>query len=276
MNIGLARRLNVMMHRSYLQSSRRKRNGSDQVDMAYAQNEAKRFNYESIDTGYYDRVFQRAKGVQSKWHHTKFAYIRRFISSGQRHLDIGCGPGTFIGTLDEAIRSVGVDIASQQISYARAQYGSASHRFEVMARGCLPFGEAAFDVVTCIELLEHLSENEGEELLAEARRVLKPGGLLVVTTPDYGSLWPVLEWGLNRFGQVSYQDQHITRYTRRRLVSLLGRSEYDQPCCTRFQLFAPFAAVLGWRFADVVARVEPGSLSTRFGFLLLASGVNKQ
>ena len=74
--------------------------------------------YDSIEWGYYDRVFRRCAGIQSKWHHLKFARIRSEMSNYDTHLDIGCGPGTFIGTLKSSALSVGVDIAENQIAYA--------------------------------------------------------------------------------------------------------------------------------------------------------------
>ena len=44
------------------------------------------FEYSSIYSGYYDRVFHRGKGVQSKWHHLKFKLIRERLGEGRRHL----------------------------------------------------------------------------------------------------------------------------------------------------------------------------------------------
>jgi 2-polyprenyl-3-methyl-5-hydroxy-6-metoxy-1,4-benzoquinol methylase len=76
------------------------------------------YDYESIDPGYYDRVYRRGSGIQSKWHHLKFSYLRRLLRPGIDHLDIACGPGTFIGSLEPSIRSTGVDIAATQVRYA--------------------------------------------------------------------------------------------------------------------------------------------------------------
>ena len=53
----------------------------------------------SVVNGYYDIIFERKKGVQSAWHHIKFNYIKSKITKTNIHLDIGCGPGTFLGIL---------------------------------------------------------------------------------------------------------------------------------------------------------------------------------
>jgi SAM-dependent methyltransferase len=228
------------------------------------------YDYDTIDVGYYDRIYRRGSGVQSKWHHLKFDYLRRFVRSGQEHLDIGCGPGTFIGTLDAGVRSTGVDIAAAQIRHATEAYGASHRAFRVVEPGVLPFDEARFDAVTCVELLEHLPLEAGSALCREARRVLKRGATLIATTPDYGGLWPVLEWAVNRLGEVSYAEQHVTRFTRQRLEDVLRGAGYANVQVHRFQFAAPFAAALGWRFADAVARLEPAWLTQRLGFLLLA------
>lgn len=229
------------------------------------------FDYESIPSGHYDSVFRRRAGVQSKWHHLKFDRFRACLQGPLKHLDIACGPGTFIGTLEPGIESTGVDIAQSQIDYAESAYGAPGKRFDVVAPGRLPYADGEFDVATCIELLEHLTPDDGLTLLREARRVIAPGGRLLLSTPDYGGGWPVLEWLVNRLGGVSYEDQHITHFTRARLAVLLERAGFADVAVERYQFLAPFAAALGWRMADVVRRCEPRWLTDRFGFLLFAT-----
>ena len=61
------------------------------------------YDYDAIDVGYYDAVFHRNQGMQSKWHQLKFDRIRRELGQPQKHLDIACGPGTFIGTSQKVV-----------------------------------------------------------------------------------------------------------------------------------------------------------------------------
>jgi len=229
------------------------------------------FDYDSIEPGHYDRVFARRAGVQSKWHHLKFAHIRAQMPVAARHVDIGCGPGTFIATLDGRIESTGIDIAPAQVDYAQAIHGSARKRFRTAGAAGLPFEDGSFDVATCIELVEHLTPAECHDLLTEARRVIAPGGVLSLTTPDYGGAWPALEWAVNRLGGVSYEDQHITHFTPSSLGSMLEGAGFEDVRVERYQFMAPFFAALGWRLADRVARLEPRWLTRRFGFLLFAT-----
>jgi 2-polyprenyl-3-methyl-5-hydroxy-6-metoxy-1,4-benzoquinol methylase len=231
-----------------------------------------RFACDSIEWGYYDRVFRRSAGVQSKWHHLKFARIRSEMSNYDTHLDIGCGPGTFIGTLKSPALSIGVDIAENQIAYAQSRYKSPSHQFKCIDSIPLPFEAGAFQVVTIIELIEHLSMKDNFALMREAFRILEPNGLILISTPNYASLWPVIERFVNKFGDISYEHQHITHFNRSSLDALMQQAGFCHTRVDAYQFIAPFLALLNWRLADVVHRLEPKHLVSRFGLLLLASG----
>lgn len=230
------------------------------------------YDYGLIPVGYYDRIFDERAGVQSKWHHLKFDRIRDAIHGCRRHLDIGCSAGTFIGTLGQDQSSVGIDLAEAQIAFARQRHGAPQRRFDVVPAGPLPFADGEFDAVTVVELVEHLSPADNLVLLREAARVLQPGGRLVVSTPNYGSLWPLLERLVNRLGEVDYSDQHITHYTRRSLVALMTDAGLRDVRVEGYLLAAPFVAPIGWDFADRIAALEPRYLTDRLGFLLIATG----
>ncbi|MEZ5824624.1 MAG: hypothetical protein R3C97_07755, partial [Geminicoccaceae bacterium] len=63
-----------------------------------------------VPQGYYDRAMN-ARGIQSTWHRQKFERVREAMGKFERHLDIACGPGTFLSMLGGE-RSVGVDLAT--------------------------------------------------------------------------------------------------------------------------------------------------------------------
>jgi 2-polyprenyl-3-methyl-5-hydroxy-6-metoxy-1,4-benzoquinol methylase len=229
------------------------------------------FNYDSIPVGYYDQIFNRGKGIQSKWHHLKFRRVAREFPAKGRHLDVACGPGTFMGTLPVSIESIGVDIAVPQIEYASKHYASANREFRTMAPGRLPYDDASFDIVTSVELIEHISSEESGLLLKDCLRVLKPGGKIIVTTPNYACFWPVLEFALNRSAKVSYEDQHITKYKPRRLRETLETAGFSGVKVETCLFAAPFAAALGWGFADTIEQLEPGFLVRNLGHLLIGT-----
>lgn len=230
------------------------------------------YDYDAIGPGYYDDVFRRNAGVQSKWHHLKFAHVRRQLPPGcARLLDIGCGPGTFIGTLPQTMDCTGTDLAKAQIDYANSEYDGSAHRFVCVKEGALPFDEASFDAVTLIELIEHLPRTVIEGLLRDALRVLKPGGKVIMTTPNYASLWPLLEKIVNAKAPVTYEDQHISFFTPGRLRTLLGGLGFARIQVSSFQGAAPFSAALSWKLADRLQIIENPLLRPGLGFLLLGT-----
>jgi 2-polyprenyl-3-methyl-5-hydroxy-6-metoxy-1,4-benzoquinol methylase len=229
------------------------------------------YDYDTIDVGYYDAVFHRNQGMQSKWHQLKFDRIRQELGQPSRHLDIACGPGTFIGSLSEKISSIGVDIAAPQIDFAKKTYGRSSSEFQHISPGTMTFETGSFDAVTSIELIEHLEQDAVAALLAEARRVMAPGGRIIVSTPDYGGVWPAVEWMLNRVGDVSYEDQHINKFNKRRLRATMETVGFKNIDVRSYLFAAPFAAALGWRFADFVESLEPKFIVDHLGLLLIAT-----
>ena len=64
------------------------------------------FDYNAIPVGYYDKVWEKQKGTQSFWHDSKFRFLFKNISekSYAFQVDIGCGPGTFLGNFNRVSR----------------------------------------------------------------------------------------------------------------------------------------------------------------------------
>lgn len=113
-------------------------------------------------------------------HMARYAFAARFANAG-RVLDLGCGTGYGTAELGKrATEAVGVDVAADAIEYASANYRSA--KFIQSPATDTPFSEETFDLVTSFELIEHL--NDWHPLLAEAKRVIHPTGLFLVSTPN--------------------------------------------------------------------------------------------
>jgi len=231
-----------------------------------------KFDYSDIPAGYYDQIFSRRAGMQSKWHHLKFAIFAPQLVGRLRHLDIGCGPGTFLGLLPDDRSSIGVDIAEEQIAYATARYGTKTKTFQRIAGMPYPFPDASFDVVTIIEVLEHLTAEECMAVMQEAHRLLAPGGVVLVSTPNYSSLWPVIEHFVNTVADVSYEEQHITRFTPHTLMDLFRAAKFEKRECRAYQGFSFAGALIHWRLPNLLAAVENRFLFSRYGLLLFAIG----
>ncbi|MBV9165514.1 MAG: class I SAM-dependent methyltransferase [Solirubrobacterales bacterium] len=190
-----------------------------------------------------------------------------------RHLDVGCGPGTLIGLLDDRFISTGIDISTTEIDYARREYESESKRFFTVSARALPDGCRDYDVATVVEVVEHLAPAKLDDLLQATIERLRPGGKLVVTTPNFHSAWPLVQMLVDCFGELNYAPQHVNRFTSRRLRQLLQDVGLRNVRVHRYLALAPFAAPLGWQLADMLARFERGPLERVAGLLLLGTGI---
>lgn len=116
------------------------------------------------------------------------AFFIPYLRAGMRVLDCGCGPGTITRDIAARIapgRVIGVDYNADQVAAAtRDAQGMADIEFRQGSAYALAFEDDTFDCVFSHALLEHL--HEPVKALAEFRRVLKPGGMLGVCTPDWG------------------------------------------------------------------------------------------
>jgi SAM-dependent methyltransferase len=112
-------------------------------------------------------------------HLTAFA---RGLGPARAALDLGCGDGRLTASL-QAREVTGADVSAVALERARRRLPSADLVL-IEPDAPLPFADSAFDLVLCAETLEHV--RDVQLLLSEARRVLRPGGRLAVSTPAVG------------------------------------------------------------------------------------------
>ena len=105
------------------------------------------------------------------------------VVGGKEVLDAGCGVGYGTKMLAEAgaSRVIGVDIAGEAVDDAILRAGSIGE-FVVGDLEQLPFKPRSFDVAVCFEVIEHVPRRE--RVLDEPRRVLRPEGVLIVSSPN--------------------------------------------------------------------------------------------
>ena len=134
------------------------------------------------------------------------------LASDRVVLDVGCniGYGTaLVGR--ESRETIGVDVSPKSVEAANEQNAAANIRYQVIDGLRLPFGNATFDLVVSFQVIEHIFAPDS--YLSEIRRVLKPGGTVILTTPNAAvRLYPGMKpW--NRF--------HVREYKAHELEELL-------------------------------------------------------
>lgn len=123
---------------------------------------------------------------------------RLVAPAGKDVVDIGCGGGALIRDLAaRGARMIGVEISEQQLAPARSRDGAAGARYLVGRAQELPLGDATVDVAVFMRTLHHIPPADLARALAEARRVLRPGGVVYVAEPlaegDYFALTSLVE-----------------------------------------------------------------------------------
>jgi 2-polyprenyl-3-methyl-5-hydroxy-6-metoxy-1,4-benzoquinol methylase len=228
------------------------------------------FDYESVPPGFYDTIYRQGSGVRYCWHDFKFRAVARRLKGTRRLLDIGCGPGTFIGHYMSDADCLGIDVAAPQIDYAQRHYATPRHRFSVQTLAGLHAAGERFDAITLIEVIEHLPAGQARALLTQARSLLMADGMLVLTTPNYASLWPVIEWGVNLLSAVNYESQHVNKYRRAGLRADLEGAGFRNVSIGMAVGLAPFVAAIGLSPARCVAAFERRMGHFGMGNLLVA------
>jgi SAM-dependent methyltransferase len=143
-------------------------------------------------------------------------------------LDVGCGTGANLSCLRDYGTVTGVDISESAIDFCKKR------GFNNVVQGDaekLDFEDNTFDLITALDLLEHLDDNRA---LGEFHRVLKPAGYLVVTAPAFDFLWSQHNEALH----------HKRRYTRGGLRNVLESHGFviEKLSCWNTFLFLPILA----------------------------------
>ena len=114
------------------------------------------------------------------WH--RYAFVAGIVR-GLRVLDAACGEGygSFL-LAHTAAQVTGIDISADAVAHARERYAVGNLEFVGGSVTGLPLPDACVDVIVSFETIEHLSPQR--EMLAEFRRVLTPGGVLVISSPN--------------------------------------------------------------------------------------------
>jgi ubiquinone/menaquinone biosynthesis C-methylase UbiE len=111
-------------------------------------------------------------------------FLLGHVAPGDDVLDLGCGEGAFAAALAEAgARPIGVDVAPAALERAHARHPDLDLRLAAPGEP-LPLGDGIVDVVWASEVLAFVPDTA--RVLSEVRRVLRPDGRLLVTTPNHG------------------------------------------------------------------------------------------
>jgi len=140
-----------------------------------------------------------------------------YSKAGDKVLDIGCGNGRFYPFFQEkGVKYVGIDNSKELVAIAREKFPKVD--FIVGDALCLPFAENEFDVAVAFAVLHHIpSRDYRAKFFSEARRVLKPGGILIVTV-----------WDLRLFSMARLKQwKRLKNFIKSQIKIALGLEKFD-------------------------------------------------
>jgi SAM-dependent methyltransferase len=173
---------------------------------------------------YYEDLWERLPAeLEPPSFKRRLAFLRGALRPEDRALDLGSGAGDFTAAMTEAgATAIGVEVAEAALKRARERHAGQDFRL-VPLDGPLPFEDGSFDLVWASEVIEHVTDTA--RWLSEVRRVLVPGGRLLVTTPSHGRLRVALG-GIEQFSEPL--GDHLHLYTKRSLRTLLDEFAFTQ------------------------------------------------
>lgn len=179
---------------------------------------------------------------------------------GRRVLDYGCGPGHLMRhLLERGIACAGVEFTQGSADAAQANVGGhALARGVRYARGLpTPFADGSQDVVFLVEVVEHLEQELLDATVREVRRLLAPGGHIVVTTPHDEDL-RANTFQCPECGAQFHRWQHVRSFDVRSLTSLMESMGFRTVAC-RTTIFGdlPWISGLARAARHLLRRLPP-------------------
>lgn len=190
------------------------------------------------DSSYFESHLQEFSNLQSRFQKYRIKKLLQIYTPGkdEKILDVGCGWGTFCFALAPKCKEiVGIDYSERSIELCNRllkEKGYANVTFLNADAQNIPLKNDAYDVVICADIFEHLYPAVYEKVIDECRRLLKPGGKLLIWTPHRGHFIEILRNNdiiLKRdVGHVDYKSMDYLTSTLKEKQFLIRKSYYAE------------------------------------------------
>jgi SAM-dependent methyltransferase len=226
---------------------------------------------QKFETGYYDKILQNGliknRGLQPGWHNITFLKLKKYVLLESVHLDYACGPGTFIGAYIKN-DSIGIDLSKNQISYAKDKYGKYGKFFSISDSDISNY-KNHFDVITIAGLLEFLTIKDAIQLISNLQKSLKKDGRIILTTPNYGGFFSVLQKIVYLFSDVNYDNDLVTKYSSIKIKALLSEGSFKNVAVKKFMTIGWLFSMINLNLGSQVNQIFERLTNNKLGYLFL-------
>ena len=191
------------------------------------------WDFYASNPAYKDHYFSKHSGASI------LSVIKKTLDlRGRRVLDFGCGPGYMLERLlENGIRASGLEFSEKSVREATGRL-KVYPSFEGVTRADrvpTSLEDSAYDVILCVEVIEHLFDEQLLPALREIHRLLVPGGVAVITTPNEEHMEAESQM-CPECGSVFHRWQHMRRFDVTTLTRLLEECGFSTIVCraTRF------------------------------------------
>jgi len=227
-------------------------------------------------------ALHRGGPIQHQWHKNRHNLLRylNFLNSSDIVLDLGCGSGNIVLDFAPYVQSImGIDNNKECVLFLENK----------IKKGCiknakalkmdltkLDLKEKKFTKIIMTEVLEHFEQNQSRKIMQNVKNILTPQGKIFITTPNYQSLWPIMESLIDKLKLTPklWGEQHRTKFTFKRLEILMKEVNFSIEKKGTLNAISPFIAPLSSSFADKLSYAEFKSFP--FGNLLYYVVVNQK
>lgn len=164
------------------------------------------------DPGFKDKFFRLMKSKYKQKLYERYSFCNGYIK-GKKVLDIPCGVGWGTSLLKRADFITGIDLSKEAIDYAKKHYEKKNRKFYVGNMQSISLDDNSTDVIICLEGFEHIPKDIGARFMEESKRVLRQGGLLIMTCPI-----------LNEYGKQTGNPYHLSEYPEYELIEELNKN----------------------------------------------------
>lgn len=179
--------------------------------------------WQQVPPDYYQKGIEN-NFLQRFWHYQKLKNVCDLIDNNPKDvLDVGCASGWLLSEVAKnypKAQCTGIDVYKKALDYGSKNYKNLK-LIEADAHK-LPFSEKSFDLIICTEVLEHVQDPKG--VLQEIKRVLKPGGVVIVEMDTNNLLFRLIWFGWTRFKGRVWKDSHLHQFNQKRIKKIIINS----------------------------------------------------